>query len=94
MQPLKARVHNGRLRLDEPTDLPEGEVIELVPLDVLARGGDYLDDEECAALHQSIEEGFEDFEKGNVEDAFEFLARLKSQRADQDRQARPAKSSE
>ena len=33
MQPLKAHVKNGRLVLDEPTDLPEGEEIELVPLD-------------------------------------------------------------
>ena len=41
MQPLKAHVRNGRLVLDEPTDRPEGDVIELVPLDeVLARGGD------------------------------------------------------
>ncbi len=40
MQPLKAHVHNGRLVLDEPTDLPEGEVVELVPVDeVLASGG-------------------------------------------------------
>jgi hypothetical protein len=27
MQPLKAHVHNGRLVLDEPTDLPEGEIV-------------------------------------------------------------------
>ena len=88
MQPLKAHVHNGRLVLDEPTDLPEGEVVELVPLDeVLARGGDYLDDEERAALHRSIEEGIEDFERGDTEDAFEFLARLKARREDRDRQA-------
>jgi len=41
MQPLKAQVRKGRLVLDEPTDLPEGEEVELVPLDeVLARGGD------------------------------------------------------
>jgi hypothetical protein len=33
MTPLKACVKNGRLVLDEPTDLPEGEVIELVPLE-------------------------------------------------------------
>ena len=33
MLPLKAHVKNGRLVLDEPTDLPEGEEIELVPLD-------------------------------------------------------------
>jgi hypothetical protein len=37
MQPLKAHVRNGRLVLDEPTDLPEGEVVELVPR------GDVLD---------------------------------------------------
>ncbi len=33
MLPLKAHVKNGRLVLDEPTDLPEGDVIELVPRD-------------------------------------------------------------
>lgn len=32
MTPLRARVHNGRLVLDEPTNLPEGKVIELVPV--------------------------------------------------------------
>src|SRR3712207_1585864 len=47
MQSLKAHVHNGRLVLDEPTDLPEGEEVELVRLDeVLARGGIELDGEE------------------------------------------------
>ena len=30
MHSLKAHVRNGRLVLDEPTDLPEGEVVELV----------------------------------------------------------------
>jgi len=33
MQSMKARVRNGRLVLDEPTELPEGEEVELVPLD-------------------------------------------------------------
>jgi hypothetical protein len=67
MQPLKAHVHNGRLVLDEPTDLPEGEVVELVPLDeVLNSGGDYLDDEERAALHRSIERGLEDAKAGRT----------------------------
>ena len=88
MQPLRAHVHNGRLVLDEPTDLPEGEVVELVPADeLLARGGDYLEDDDRAALHRSIEEGVEDFEKGDTEDAFEFLARLKARRESRDRQA-------
>lgn len=90
MQPVKARVRNGRLVLDEPTDRPEGEEIELVPLDeVLARGGDYLDSDERAALHRSLDEGVEDFEKGDTEDAFEVLARLRARREDRDRQASP-----
>ena len=90
MQPVKAHVKNGRLVLDEPTDRPEGEVVELVPLDeVLANGGDYLDDEQRVALNRSIEEGVEDFEKGDTEDAFEFLARLKARREDRDRQTSP-----
>jgi hypothetical protein len=67
VQPLKAHVKNGRLLLDEPTELPEGEVIELVPLDdVLANGGDYLDDEERERLHQSIERGLEDVKAGRT----------------------------
>ena len=58
MQPLKARVHNGRLVLDEPTDLPEGEVIELVPVDeVLASGGDYLDGDERARFEREPRAG-------------------------------------
>lgn len=30
-QPLRARVRAGRLLLDEPSDLPDGTVVELVP---------------------------------------------------------------
>jgi hypothetical protein len=41
-----AHVHNGRLVLDEPTDLPEGTLFELVSTDdVLINGGDLLDAE-------------------------------------------------
>jgi hypothetical protein len=32
MQSLRAQVREGRLVMDEPTDLPEGEVLELVAL--------------------------------------------------------------
>jgi hypothetical protein len=52
MQALKAHIHNGRLVLDEPTDLPEGEVVELIPFDEVA-GGDYLDKRECERLYES-----------------------------------------
>ena len=55
MQPVKARVRNGRLVLDEPTDRPEGEEVELVPLDeVLADDDDGLDEEDRAALHAEL----------------------------------------
>jgi len=79
MQPLKAHVHNGRLVLDEPTDLPEGEVVELVPLDeVLANGGDYLDDEERARLHASIDRGLEDVKAGRTVDAHVMIEELRA----------------
>jgi hypothetical protein len=80
MHALKARVENGRIKLDEPTDLPEGKLVELVPLDeVFLNGGDDLDDEERAALHQSIREGIEDMDAGRIVDAKTAIARLRSQ---------------
>ena len=83
MQPLKAHVHNGRLVLDEPTNLPEGEVVELVPLDeVLASGGDYLDEEERERLHASIERGLDDVKAGRTVDAREVIKRLRSRATD------------
>ena len=50
MSILRARVRNGRLVLDEPTSLPEGAEVELLPVN----GEDDLDDAERAALHQSL----------------------------------------
>jgi len=81
MQPLKAHVRKGRLVLDEPTDLPEGEEVELVPVDeVLARGGDYLDDEERAALHRELEASIAEAEAGQLVDMDEVLAELRAAR--------------
>ena len=81
MHPLKAHVHNGRIVLDEATDLPEGEVIELVPLDeVLANGGDYLDVEERAALHRELEASLAEAEAGSLMDGAEVLAELRATR--------------
>lgn len=79
MQPLKAHVKNGKLVLNEPTDLPEGEVVELVPLDeVLARGGDYLDDEDRAALHRELDASIAEAKEGKLIDADEVLAELRA----------------
>lgn len=50
MSPLRARVENGRLRLDEPVDLPDGTVVDLVADDE----GDDLSDAEREALHQAL----------------------------------------
>ncbi|HTS87874.1 MAG TPA: hypothetical protein VMG41_05235 [Gemmatimonadales bacterium] len=81
MQALKAHVTGGRLVLDEPTELPNGTEVELVPLDeVLANGGDYLDDEERERLHQSIERGLEDVRAGRTVDAREVIAELRAAR--------------
>jgi hypothetical protein len=81
MQPLKAQVHNGRLVLDEPTNLPEGEVVELVPVDdVLASGGDYLDDEERAALDRELDASIAEAEAGELVDAEVVLAELRAMR--------------
>ncbi|MBX3199603.1 MAG: hypothetical protein KF894_15820 [Labilithrix sp.] len=79
MQPLRAHVKKGRLLLDEPTDLPEGEVIELVPLDeVLANGGDYLHEEDRERLYQSIERGLDDVKAGRTIDARQVIDELRA----------------
>jgi len=80
-RPLKAHVKAGRLVLDEPTDLPEGEVVELVPLDeVLACGGDYLDDGERERMHESLREGMRQMKAGQTVDAATALADLRAHR--------------
>jgi hypothetical protein len=61
MNAIKARVANGRIVVDEPTDLPDGEVY-LVPVDM----ADELDDQERAALHQALDEGLEEAAAGRV----------------------------
>ncbi len=76
MQPLKAQVRNGRLVVDEPTDLPEGQVIYLVPAD---EAYDQLDDEQ---LQRELEASVADMKAGRVVDADEVLAELEHEHAD------------
>ena len=71
---LKARVHNGRLVVDKPTYLPEGTEVELLPLDP----GDWLEDEDRAALHRALAASGLDVEAGRVVDAGEILHELRS----------------
>lgn len=82
MNALRAHVRNGRLVLDEPTDLPDGEIVELVSLDeVLAQGGDYLDAEERARLRESIERGIADVRAGRTVDGRSVIASLRARAA-------------
>lgn len=71
---LKARVKSGRLVVDEPTDLPEGTVVELLPLDP----GDWLDEEDRAALHRALKDSDEDMKSGRLVDADAILRELRS----------------
>ncbi len=81
MQPLRAHVRHGRLILDEPTDLPEGKVVEVVLLDdMLHDAGLDLDDEERERLHQSLRESIEQMKAGNTIDGAEALAELRAHR--------------
>ena len=78
MQAPKIRVENGRIQIDEPTDLPNGTEIYLVPTAPLeGEPVDDLDDEERAELHQAIREGFDDAKAGRTIPAEQWLAELR-----------------
>jgi hypothetical protein len=80
MPTLKARVEKGRIKLDEPTDLPEGKEVELIALDeVLVSGGDNLDEVERAALHRALDESIDDERAGNVESVSQIILELRTQ---------------
>jgi hypothetical protein len=68
---LKAQVHQGRLKLDEPYDAPEGTEVDLAIVD----DGDELD--ENARLHAAIARGHEEAQRGDVVPADEVLAKLR-----------------
>jgi len=71
---IKARVKAGRLVVDEPTDLPEGTEVELLPLDP----GDWLDEDGRAALHKALNDSEEDVKAGRLVDADSILRQLRS----------------
>jgi len=66
---IKARVCAGRLVVDEPTTLPEGTELELLPLDP----GDWLDDADRAALHAALAQSQADVAAGRLLDAADVL---------------------
>jgi hypothetical protein len=73
MSALRARVQNGRLLLDAPTELPEGTVLDLVVDDE----GDDLEDDERAELHDAISRGLASVQAGLGRSGDEVLASLR-----------------
>jgi len=64
--------------LDAPTDLPEGEVVYLQPMEgIIAEEGDDLGDEERAALHAELEASIAEADRGETEDFGRMLAELR-----------------
>jgi len=73
---LRARVQNGRIVLDEPTDLPEGTVLELVP----GVGVDDLADDDRDKLHAAVRRGLEQGRRGEARPIDEALTDIRSRR--------------
>ena len=71
---IKALVHGGRLVVNEPSDLPEGTEVELLPLDP----GDWLDSADRQALHNALAESEADIAAGRLVDAAEVIQGLRS----------------
>ncbi len=71
---LKAKVRSGRLVFDEPSDLPDGTEVELLPL----VSADWLDGADRAALHAALRDSDLDVAAGRLVDAEEVLSDLRS----------------
>jgi hypothetical protein len=76
MSPLRARVKDGRLVLDEPTALPDGTVIDLVADD----DGDDLTDQERRAMHEALSASWKSAEADQLRPASEILGELRRRR--------------
>jgi len=76
MTRLRARVHEGRLKLDAVVDLPENTEVELVavPIDQ----GDDLDDDDRGRLHAALDEADAQFDRGEGIPAARVLAELRA----------------
>ena len=76
MSPLRARVENGRLLLDEPTELPDGTIVELVANDE----GDDLTEPERQALHDALSASWTSAQAGRLRPASAIVDELRRSR--------------
>lgn len=67
-------MRDGRLLLDEQIDLPDGTLVELVPVD----DGDALDDADRERLHAALALSADQFARGEAVPAEEVLRRLRN----------------
>jgi hypothetical protein len=75
MRALKAQVRGGRFVVEEPANLPEGTEVEVYVPD-----GEEFSPDERARLVKELGESQDEYERGEHDDAFEFLARLQAAR--------------
>jgi hypothetical protein len=75
MRALKAHVRGGQLVLDEPTELPEGTEVELVPVE-----DDELDEAGRAELEAALDESEAELDAGEGVGEDQLWARLRALR--------------
>ncbi len=73
---VRATVRNGRLTVDQPVDLPEGTVLDLVIDDE----GDQLDEREREALNAAISRSLRESTEGRTAAAEEIIQKLRERR--------------
>ena len=78
---VRATIKNGQLTVDQPVDLPEGTVLDLVIDDE----GDQLDEGERAALDAAISRSLNQAEAVQTAPAEEIFETLRAREADRDR---------
>jgi hypothetical protein len=76
MRALKTIVKDGRVTIDEQTNLPDGAEVEVVVI------GDELDADDRTALHASLDRASDDSEAGRGMDAWEYLEQYRARRED------------
>jgi hypothetical protein len=76
MSPIRAKVKNGRLVLDEPTNLPDGMTLDLV----LDDEGDDLTPQERKVLDDAITKAWASAQAGKLRPADQLIAELRARR--------------
>jgi hypothetical protein len=73
---LLGRIRDGRIVVDEPTDLPDGTEVHLSVVDDV----DDLDDQDRARLHAALDQAQEQIARGEGVPGEQVLASLRASR--------------